>query len=577
MIPEERPGRIGELAVLRLYDINRILTEADHQWPWKTCLFHKWRTDRKKTIVSIADLEELLSCNWTNRIWTYQEVILASEPVLVCGMSHVSWSKFTNAIVLLDRIADFPSSGQWTEILSSRARYRRTVEEVSLLMQTRILGHFLYMDLDVQVFLSFSSVAGVLVFSLSSVPIPSPVASTANYGLLILLLITAFGYCLPPNPRLPLYKPRSHNLSDHLERSLIKGLLNTICWRKAKDPRDMSFGILPILQHLSPELLLEVDYSARVPQVYTDLAILFLETYGDSNILALAAEAKCPGAASWVPDFSKKLQPISGSGIVAHSKRRLDPRYFPNQGTIENEDDPVYCQRRIRKNGYRSCTISAVSDFVDIRHIPTDMQEIGCTYNAKCIMQKYPSTPSRYYCCLYDVHGVLTEALVWIQAFRHQFPQLVGTIDAERLIDYEVAVLDVTNKGKPPQQLLKRLESSKLLDIHDTICQSFANSPNVNFVAEEPVTINLPGAYDALGSCMKLETYRFMGYVSGQQQSQIQHGDEIVSVSGMRGHVVYRPSENALIARLPADQSQMLVRFWERRRKALPKIVLEID
>jgi hypothetical protein len=27
----------------------------------------------------------------------------------------------------------------------------------------------------------------------------------------------------------------------------------------------------------------------------------------DSDILALAAKGKCPGAASWVPDFSKNL------------------------------------------------------------------------------------------------------------------------------------------------------------------------------------------------------------------------------------------------------------------------------
>jgi hypothetical protein len=41
-----------------------------------------WRIARGKTIVANDDLDELLCNAWLNRIWTYQEVPLATRPVL---------------------------------------------------------------------------------------------------------------------------------------------------------------------------------------------------------------------------------------------------------------------------------------------------------------------------------------------------------------------------------------------------------------------------------------------------------------------------------------------------------------
>src|SRR6202034_207463 len=40
------------------------------------------------------DLQELLRREWLGRGWTFQELILNCNPVIVCGTKHLDWDKF---------------------------------------------------------------------------------------------------------------------------------------------------------------------------------------------------------------------------------------------------------------------------------------------------------------------------------------------------------------------------------------------------------------------------------------------------------------------------------------------------
>lgn len=64
--------------------------------------------------------------------------------------------------------------------------------------------------------------------------------------------------------------------------------------------------------------------------------------------------------------------------------------------------------------------------------------------------------------------------------------------------------------------------------------------------------------------------------MTGQQQGKIQASDEVVNLEGMQEHVVYRASERALIARLPDDQSQHLVRNWDNFGESRLETMVEI-
>lgn len=72
-----------------------------------------------------ADLKTLLYKEWTRRVWTYQEILLASRPILVCGLSHLAWDEFTWSLVFL---INFGNDNRrrvlttWVNILYDRTR-----------------------------------------------------------------------------------------------------------------------------------------------------------------------------------------------------------------------------------------------------------------------------------------------------------------------------------------------------------------------------------------------------------------------------------------------------------------------
>jgi hypothetical protein len=77
------------------------------------------------TFTTYNDLNDLLGREWIERIWTYQEVVFASNPVVVCGDCHLAWSRFAISIMFLDRAGlDFktriPSLTAWTSTAFSR-------------------------------------------------------------------------------------------------------------------------------------------------------------------------------------------------------------------------------------------------------------------------------------------------------------------------------------------------------------------------------------------------------------------------------------------------------------------------
>lgn len=80
--------------------------------------------------VLFEDLISLLDNVWLTRMWTYQEILLASNPILVLGNTHLQWSMLERAIIFL-QYSGFCGRLQprlnrvleaWTELILSRDR-----------------------------------------------------------------------------------------------------------------------------------------------------------------------------------------------------------------------------------------------------------------------------------------------------------------------------------------------------------------------------------------------------------------------------------------------------------------------
>ncbi|KIW10338.1 hypothetical protein PV08_11300 [Exophiala spinifera] len=55
-------------------------------------IWYRTRTTSRVFFASAEDIAELLDREWIKRIWTYQELMLASNPIVICGNRAISWS-----------------------------------------------------------------------------------------------------------------------------------------------------------------------------------------------------------------------------------------------------------------------------------------------------------------------------------------------------------------------------------------------------------------------------------------------------------------------------------------------------
>jgi hypothetical protein len=66
------------------------------------------------------NLNEFLNRNWLNRSWTLQEIVLAKDPIIVCGTKTIPWRTFICGIIFLDGLQVFQPSimTKWLAIIA---------------------------------------------------------------------------------------------------------------------------------------------------------------------------------------------------------------------------------------------------------------------------------------------------------------------------------------------------------------------------------------------------------------------------------------------------------------------------
>jgi hypothetical protein len=49
----------------------------------------RWSTSIEDNECTYQELDQFFNCKWITRIWTYQEVIMSPNPVVVRGSTHI--------------------------------------------------------------------------------------------------------------------------------------------------------------------------------------------------------------------------------------------------------------------------------------------------------------------------------------------------------------------------------------------------------------------------------------------------------------------------------------------------------
>lgn len=71
----------------------------------------------------ISRYHDLFSRTWIGRIWTYQEAVLSSNPVVICGDRHIAWHRLSQSLAFLDSVTWEPRNklNSWQCVAMSRS------------------------------------------------------------------------------------------------------------------------------------------------------------------------------------------------------------------------------------------------------------------------------------------------------------------------------------------------------------------------------------------------------------------------------------------------------------------------
>lgn len=295
----------------------------------------------KTSFTTFDDIDDLLHREWIRRIWTYQEVLLASNPVIVCGGSCLQWSRLLWSLLFLNspNVQVRASSTQRSSILAWRKVALSWLHMWTTPNANELVDHNLpgvgqskfaiftsYNNFIFDVFERYNVIC-IIGYSLM---VCSPFMITAAFPMIpkgsatpvLVLLCVAILICYITFP-IGHYNTPFINALDRLvvkhrplcftdrvleydKKMYRENIIDAIVSRKAKDPRDKSFAIHAILQKLSSEIPPAPDYNAPIEQIYKELCLQLMRTTRSDKALRVAALTSYPGQPSWVPDWSKE-------------------------------------------------------------------------------------------------------------------------------------------------------------------------------------------------------------------------------------------------------------------------------
>ncbi|KAF7512785.1 hypothetical protein GJ744_000352 [Endocarpon pusillum] len=253
---------------------------------------------------TVWDLEDLLSKDWITRLWTYQEILLASNPIVVCGDWHVPWSSFERSVLFLDNIS-LDLHGMimsWTSVALSRERLQKlslaysgseaSALETYILFVKKIMN-VRYWYFPIICFFILLGAPGIIYDIFVAVSLNKP--KIKFFIFILLVLPVCFGIyviALVSQSRLK------------YEKLIKEGFIFGLYYRTATNPKDMAYGMWAILGRGGVANLPTPNYSRDTGDIYRILTVHLAQMTRSLDLLLLAAAQGVHGQPSWVPDWS---------------------------------------------------------------------------------------------------------------------------------------------------------------------------------------------------------------------------------------------------------------------------------
>jgi hypothetical protein len=273
------------------------------------------------------ELLRYFDCKWLTRIWTYQEVILSPNPVVVRGSTHISWDRLLFSVTFLasidhycsmidyyDTAPDSSDLRHWISTMAARELYRANVISATE-CEYQIFAYWKFCRLILTT-TKWLWRLGWLIFVCTIFAVPWMLLQKGNIPgrrllwvpvdlLIVVFKILIFGLRRNSSQ----YEMPTSALSKmerRIRSSVHEKILDTLGTRDATEPRDISFGLHSILEGLPGDTEMpKINYDLPLSSVYFQLTQFLLHDSRSLQVLNLAARYRYQRAPSWVPDYSR--------------------------------------------------------------------------------------------------------------------------------------------------------------------------------------------------------------------------------------------------------------------------------
>lgn len=262
------------------------------------------RSSRYTTYAIVEDINELFSVPWVSRLWTYQEFLLSSSPMFVCGPRSIHWIQMARAMLFLRQAMDHVQSchSRWLDMMISKEMLDASDENHTESTRLQVYWNFtqkfrfVYRILKLKWFVWVGLFALIWIEPLFTFSKTTEMTSYLKHifwigfgGFSVVYFIVRVACCWRR------WDIQVWKLGDNL--------LSELSRRKATDPKDMAYGAWAVLERKGGSMTIPAP-SLDTGDIYRAFTQYFLETTTSLDVLLLAAAQNYAGQPSWVPNIA---------------------------------------------------------------------------------------------------------------------------------------------------------------------------------------------------------------------------------------------------------------------------------
>jgi len=315
--------------------------------PFATLVRIRTQVSHSQTQIALDRTRQLLDKRWIRRAWTFQEIVIASNPVIICGESCLAWEDIVSVIYfpisvnaegrseqpalprpwsrnasseratrswrsVIDLWVAFPTRGFWDDTTSNKHRPRISFQDYakSAISWGRGIGWVVNLIPRV-LMLTFTGMIwgfvfragspfGIIVLALGVFFVVLFWRFSRRIGRSARYIITGAEHCWVTQQAARGTLPPHHALA-------INSIRVALLERECRNPRDRSFSLSAILTKLGARTR-KPDYALPVRVILTALMqdLLSFEPFALIMLLDAGGLGRCDP--SWVPNWGEKFR-----------------------------------------------------------------------------------------------------------------------------------------------------------------------------------------------------------------------------------------------------------------------------